>query len=386
MNSSSQDFPYWIALAHLPRWRTERINQLIINILHKRQINFSDFFEMNIDVRSKEFSLSPKESHGIEEAKLALPNCAFIAEDLLAQGFQLIPINSPEYSETLKKNLQAKQSPPLLYVKGNTKLLNEQSVAVVGSRNASEKGLQFADQIAKKCTKDYQVVVSGFAKGVDKQALDSSIKYIGHSIIVLPQGIMTFGSGIKKYYKQIIEGDVLVLSTFHPKAGWDVGRAMSRNTIIYGLAEEIYVAEADTKGGTWSGVIDGLRKGRKIYVRLPDEGEHNANNILIEKGAIAVDGNGDPIKLAPAPEKVEQDKVEEKTELPLEERLINLLRNASRPYTLREIKDELLLIESTRKLSSKLKSIPDVKCKKVKSQIAFYLNHEMKEQTNLFTD
>jgi predicted Rossmann fold nucleotide-binding protein DprA/Smf involved in DNA uptake len=166
----------------------------------------------------------------------------------------------------------------------------------VGSREASEKALQFADAIAKKCAAQFRVVVSGFAKGVDKQALDSSIKYGGHSIIVLPQGILTFGSGIKKYYSQIVEGDVLVLSTFFPKAGWDAGLAMARNVYIYGLAEEIYVAESNDKGGTWTGVMDGLKKGRTIYVRQPESDEKNANQLLIAKGAIPVDADGNRLQ------------------------------------------------------------------------------------------
>ena len=121
--------------------------------------------------------------------------------------------------------------------------------------------------------------VSGFAKGVDKQALDSAINYKGQSIIVLPQGIMTFGSGFIKYYKQIVDGDVLLLSTFFPKAPWKAELAMARNPIIYGLADEIYVSESSDKGGTWSGVVDGLRKNRKIYVRQTDLYENTANEV-----------------------------------------------------------------------------------------------------------
>ena len=61
---------------------------------------------------------------------------------------------------------------------------------------------------------DNKVVVSGFAKGVDRQALDSAVNANGKSIIVLPQGIMTFGSGFKQYLKYIIQGKVLVMSAF----------------------------------------------------------------------------------------------------------------------------------------------------------------------------
>ncbi len=78
-----------------------------------------------------------------------------------------------------------------------------------------------ACHIARKCVREFKAVVSGFAKGVDKQALDSAIEAHGKSIIVLPQGILTFHSGFKKYYERIVNGDLLVLSTFFPKAGWE---------------------------------------------------------------------------------------------------------------------------------------------------------------------
>ena len=219
----------------------------------------------------------------MQQAKSELASNAFLAESFFSQGFELIPITSPEFSKTLKGNLKAAHSPSVLYVKGNKKILEEKSIAIVGSRDASDVALQFTDNIAKLASKEYKVVVSGFAKGVDKQALDSAINYKGQSIIVLPQGIMTFGSGFTKYYKQIIDGDVLVLSTFFPKAPWKAELAMARNPIIYGLADEIYVAESAEKGGTWSGVVDGLRKGRKIFVRKPESYENTANILLIQK-------------------------------------------------------------------------------------------------------
>ncbi len=36
-----QDFAYWMALSHFSNWRTEKVNQLIIEILHNRV--FIDF-------------------------------------------------------------------------------------------------------------------------------------------------------------------------------------------------------------------------------------------------------------------------------------------------------------------------------------------------------
>lgn len=291
----NKEAAYWITLAHLPKWGYKKINELIIKFYHENQISIIDFFNLSENNWKNNYQLDEMQVFDLKQAKSELASNAFLAESLLNQGFKIIPITSPEYSKTLKANLKATYSPAIIYVKGNKKLLEEKSIAIVGSRAASETALKFTDNIAKNASKDYKVVVSGFAKGVDKQALDSAIKHKGQSIIVLPQGIMTFSSGFKQYYQQIINGDVLVLSTFPPKVGWSTGLAMARNSIIYGLANEIYVAESSEKGGTWSGVVDGLRKGRKIYVRKPELTERNANNILIQKGAVPVDFNGNEL-------------------------------------------------------------------------------------------
>ena len=253
------EIPYWITLAHLPKWGAKKINRLVVKIVHDNQLSLETFFQLESEWKSK-FELTDNDILDLKNAKSELPNNAFLAEDLLSQGFEVVPINATEYSKTLKNNLKLK-TPTVLYVKGNKQIMQENSIAIVGSREADEISLQFTDNIAKAASKQFKVVVSGFAKGVDKQALDSALHYKGQSIIVLPQGIMTFGSGIKKYYKEITNGDVMVVSTFQPKSAWSSGLAMARNPIIYAFASEIYVAQSSDSGGTWSGVLDGLKKG-----------------------------------------------------------------------------------------------------------------------------
>ncbi len=362
------DYPYWMALAHLPNWLTEKINSLIVEIIQNRRISFVEFFELNKNEWQNEFQLNEKEVEDLQNTKLELPNYSFLAESLLEQGFSIITINSEEYSKTLKQNLKMKYSPPLLYTKGNIKLLNESSVAIVGSRKASDIALEFTKTIAKNFAKNYQIVVSGFAKGVDKTALDATLEVHGHSIIVLPQGIMTFTSGFKKYYAQIIEGDVLLLSTYHPNVPWSVGLAMGRNIYIYGLADKIYVAETDLKGGTWTGVMDGLKKDRTIYVREPESDEKNANYLLIEKGAIPVDMDGKPIQ------------VEDKKYFELQ--IKNIL--SSKPLTAKQIKDCLHLDIDTLKLSQLISSMDFIVSEKIKKVKSFRLKNKKKLQGNLF--
>lgn len=377
----NKEAAYWIALAHLPRWGHLKINNLIIKFYHENNISIEEFFQLSENDWKNNYDLEINEIEDLKTAKSELANNAFLAETLHNEGYELIPLTSPEYSKTLKGNLKTAYSPALLYVKGNKQILNEKSIAIVGSRNASEKSLEFTDNIAKLASKEFKVVVSGFAKGVDKQALDSAINYNGQSIIVLPQGIMTFGSGFKKYYKQIIDGNVLVLSTFFPKAPWKAELAMARNPIIYGLASEIYVAESSDKGGTWSGVIDGLRKNRKIYVRKSDANENNANNLLIQKGAIAVDFNGNPLlDYKPTFAEVNQLSLNEPT-VNYENKILDLLKTGE--YAAKDIIKKLQLTWSEKKLRDYLKSKKEVETIN-KKPMRFTMKESAIKQKSLF--
>ena len=377
----NKEAAYWIALAHLPRWGHLKINNLIIKFYHENKLSIEDFFQLTESDWKNQYGIEYKEIEDLKKAKSELANNAFLAESLNNEGYELIPITSPEYSKTLKDNLKAAHAPALLYVKGNKQIMQEKSIAIVGSRNATDKSLEFTDNIAKLASKEYKVVVSGFAKGVDKQALDSAINYKGQSIIVLPQGIMTFGSGFKKYYKQIVDGDVLVLSTFFPKAPWKAELAMARNPIIYGLASEIYVAESSDKGGTWSGVVDGLRKNRKIYVRKPDANENNANNLLIQKGAIAVDFNGNPLlDYKPSLTEVNKLSLNEPT-VNYENKILDLLKTGE--YAAKDIIKKLQLTWSEKKLRDYLKSKKEVETIN-KKPMRFTMKDSTIKQKSLF--
>jgi len=164
---------------------------------------------------------------------------------------------------------------------------------------------------------------------------------------------------------------VLVLSTFFPNAGWDVGFAMARNIYIYGLAREIYVAETDSKGGTWEGAMNGLKRQRKIYVRMPEPDEKNANRKLIALGAIPVNGDGEIIDynisvsddlsevLSVKSTENELEKANNDEPDNIENEILTLLK--SHNFTSKELIMALKLDLDTRKLKHFLKNNPNIK-------------------------
>ena len=52
------EYIYWIALAHLPRWTQERINNLVIDIIKNKQMMLQDFFELDSGLLKETFNLN----------------------------------------------------------------------------------------------------------------------------------------------------------------------------------------------------------------------------------------------------------------------------------------------------------------------------------------
>lgn len=372
-----QELTYWVTLALITKMWTKRKNEIYVNCFkHNPQISIIELFEDSSTW--EEVGLNEIEKVQFEESRMQLANNSFLVDELMAQGYDILPITHEDYPKLLKENLKF-NAPTVIYTKGNKSLLQEPSIAIVGSRSADVMSLSFTDNIAKSATRNNKVVVSGFAKGVDRQALDSAVGTNGKSIIVLPQGIMTFGSGFKQYFKHIVQGRVLVMSSFAPKAPWSVEFAMARNPIIYGMASEIFVAQSDEKGGTWSGVIDGLRKKRSIYVRYPEKNEKNANLLLIQNGASAVDISGNILSLSPEELKTPEQLNKEK----LDAELIKIL-NSVEMISAKEIIARLRLDWKDDKMKRYLDNKEQVEKIKVKNRIYYRLKGNT--QLELFDD
>lgn len=356
------EYPFWIALGGLKGISTHRKNEFVIKCCHELGRQLSDLFRASDKDLTCEYALKDSEAAAIKEAMANISKYSCMAEDLLEQGYGILPLFDNDYPASIKKHLGI-NSPSVLYYKGDKSILKEESVAIVGSRKASGISLQFTDNIAKLAVAKKQPTVSGYAAGVDRQALESSIKYGGKSIVVLPQGILTFSSGFKALYREIIAGKVIVTSSFYPSAPWSKELAMARNPIIYAFAQNIFVAESSSKGGTFSGVENGLRKGRTIYIRYPETAEDNANMLLISMGCKPVNMQGDTLAVLEDPWRPHSQ------EKDIEEKIIKLLQSSE--LTSNEIVSILGIDWSPQKVSRFASKIQGIK-KTIKKSKSYY--------------
>lgn len=187
--------------------------------------------------------------------------------------------NYPERLKSLRL-----RAPALLFGYGNPNPCAQQTLAILGSRNASTERLIETEEIGAACARANITVISGGAKGVDKTAMLGALEAGGTCLGILADSLLR-EAGNKQYREGIMAQRLCLMSEVYPEAGFDVRNAMARNRMIYAYADATLIMECEAeKGGTWHGVLEARREGRTIYVL---EGTR-AEEALLKHGAIRV--------------------------------------------------------------------------------------------------
>ena len=209
-----------------------------------------------------------------------------LLEQLAHDHIAMLTLLDDNYPKALSTLLPANQKPPLLFYCGDLEILNFPTIAIIGSRHANEESLMFTREVAQCLTEQGANVISGYARGVDQAAFRGATTSFGNTTVVLPYGVRQLSrSQLQQLQPKIETGNVLLLSQFHPKAHWTVGRAMERNVVVTGLAQVVIVAESNMQGGTWAGANGALQQNRLVYVRQGNPpASLPGNQALIERG------------------------------------------------------------------------------------------------------
>lgn len=228
----------------------------------------------------------------IEENKERATN---IYDKMISKGIEIITETSEDYPQYLREMLQDK-CPPLLFIKGNKKLLNHVGVSFCGSRQVSNKGMNIAANCAKQLVEKDITVISGYAAGTDLTAHKVALENGGKTIFVLAEGILK--SSIKKQIGYLLNNENhLFVSQFMPELTWNAGNAMKRNSTIIGLSRAMILVESRLEGGTFAAGEEALRVNCPLFVIdfSKPEVSAEANPYFISKGGIPIRGkDGQP--------------------------------------------------------------------------------------------
>lgn len=240
-------------------------------------------FEKEIDLKEM-FSYSDEEERRIKELCARGASMAFELDDLNKMGVYAITLFDADYPPLLKRRLKRK-IPPVLFYAGDIRLAGKIGIAVVGSRDVDEAGVEFARRLSEKAASEKLVLYSGGAKGVDTVSETTAINNGGAAVAYVADSLF---ARIKKQaiIDTIMNGRLLLITDMKPDTGFSAARAMNRNKFIYASAYGTFVVSSDyNKGGTWAGAVEAIRNGWGKTL-IWNHGAYKGNMKLIEKGGI----------------------------------------------------------------------------------------------------
>lgn len=209
---------------------------------------------------------------------------AFEIDDMSNKGIEVITLFDTDYPVLLKRKLKRK-TPPILFYAGDINLAKKIGIAVVGSRDVDQAGMEFTRKLVSRAAEERLVVYSGGAKGVDTISETTAIEN-GSAVVSFIADSLIAKIKKKEVLKNILHQKLLLISDVKPEAGFSAARAMNRNKYIYAAAYGAFVISSDyNKGGTWAGAIENIKNNwTKEFVW--NHKKYNGNLKLIEKGAI----------------------------------------------------------------------------------------------------
>ena len=199
-------------------------------------------------------------------------------------GVHVLHEASPAYPERLR---HLADPPCVLFARGRLDLLQGPSVAVVGTRNASEYGRAMAARIAGAISAAGTVVISGLARGIDGAA---------HRAAGASRTVGVLGCGIDVVYprqhrdlQMRIGRDGLLLTEVVPGGAPAAHNFPRRNRILAALAEGVVVIDAPQRSGALITARMALELGRPVFVvpgPVTDRRSEGGNGLIRDGAAL----------------------------------------------------------------------------------------------------
>ncbi|MCL2154584.1 MAG: DNA-processing protein DprA [Leptospirales bacterium] len=270
---------------------------------------------------SKRYSLDPMVS-----ADLIIDRC----EDL---RIKIITFWDEEYPALLK---EIDHPPLVLYIKGELK--SQKTISIVGTRNSDKRSEYITKKISEDISKAGYTVVSGMALGIDRCAHMGALKAEGSTIAVLPSGVdIIYPAKNNDIYRMIYESkNSAIISEYPP--GIDVYQKwafVKRNRIISGLSEQVIIVQAPIKSGAMITAKYAIDQNRELLVcpgNAFDE-KYTGCHELIKQGARLFSSMNDlfteSVYDSSGPELFETDKSPAKSNNPIEQKILEELKNGN---------------------------------------------------------
>jgi len=178
-------------------------------------------------------------------------------------GISVLSVLDERYPQNLRS---IHDRPPLLFVRGALADADERSVAVVGTRRATDAGIDHAREVAGGLVDAGYTVISGLATGIDTAAHLGALDRGGRTLAVIGTGLRRAYPAANAPLQQRIAGEAAVVSQFWPDAPPSKRTFPMRNVVMSGLARATVIIEASHTSGARMQARFALEHGRPVFL------------------------------------------------------------------------------------------------------------------------
>lgn len=269
----------------------DNLTKKLIHLVHSKHSSWKKIFSiLKVDSQMTHIyeeryysSLFPLENNPLNS--LHNINIDRLLSEYAAQNIHIITIFDDNYPERLKTIYQP---PWILFAKGDTSLLNcQNSLAVVGAREATPYGLSAIEYLFPELINNQMLIISGLARGIDKHAHTTAIKLGGKTAGVIAGGFNhIYPKDNMKLARYMMEHQ-LVISEYPPSEQPAKWHFPMRNRIISGMSKGTLVVEARKKSGSLITADYALNEGREVFAVPGSILTNNSDGVhdLIQQGA-----------------------------------------------------------------------------------------------------
>lgn len=187
-----------------------------------------------------------------------------------------------------KRLLKTDDYPQELYILGNSNLLNKDSIAIVGSRDCSEYGKQYAFKFARELGEANICIISGMAIGIDTFAHIGASETLGNTIAVLGAGFNNiYPKENISLFNKILDNGGCIITEYEPDTQVKLSNFPKRNRIISGISLGSLVIEAKHRSGSSITAKNSFKQNKKVFCIPRNLGEKHGvgTNYLLKNGA-----------------------------------------------------------------------------------------------------
>ena len=176
-----------------------------------------------------------------------------------------IRILFPEDGEFPRLLLEIPDPPSLLYIRGQLLPSDAMSIAIVGTRGASQYGRSQAERFARSLARAGLTVVSGLARGIDAAAHLGALEAQGRTIAVQSNGVAEIYPPQHQELARRIIAEGALISEMPPGSKPKKGMFPQRNRLISGLSLGTIVIEAGERSGALITARLAGEQGREVF-------------------------------------------------------------------------------------------------------------------------